>query len=347
MLGGGGGANNCGGNNDLVKVDETNSVNLTAGKGIAIGLKKFNQRYAFDWGRVEDLTTFINSGNIAINSGGPLILQAAQINSKESTSILAGNSLISISKDYGRGDPNSDYFLDANLITSIKSDKDLTLVSNGDISTQGDNLISGRNLTITSGSNIKFNAALNRKYSMKGDNYEHVTHKGTILGAKGLLTITSEGSILFKATKLAVEGLKNIADVSNKSLKEAMASGAMDIVAKGGYLYAQALDETVYYESTSTKRNWWGKKKEIKKINRTTTPVVTEFSAPTGYINILSRDDSNFEASKIEAGKNTNLTSLQGKVNFKAVEANNFRQTITLSKGFFIKHSDQGYQENK
>ncbi|MDC9604583.1 filamentous hemagglutinin N-terminal domain-containing protein [Xenorhabdus griffiniae] len=343
----GGLANNCGGNNDLVKVDATDSVNLTAGKGIAIGLKKFNQRYAFDWGNVEDLTTFINSGNIAINSGGLLVLQAAQINSKGSTSLLAGNHLVSVAKDYGRGDPDSNYFLDANLITSIKSDKDLALVANGDISTQGTDLISGRNLTVTSGNNISFDSVLNRKYSMKDDNYEHVTHKGTTLGANGLLTITSEGSILFKATKLAVEGLRNLADVSNGSLREAMASGTMDIAAKGGYLYAQALDETVYYESTATKRNWWGKKKEIKEINRTTTPVVTEFSASTGYINILSRDDSTFEASKIEAGKNTNLTSLQGKINFKAVEANKFKQTITVSKGFFIKQNDQGYQENK
>lgn len=34
----------------------------------------------------------------------------------------------------------------------------------------------------------------------------------------------------------------------------------MDIAAKGGYLYAQAMEESSHYEKTETKRKWWGKK---------------------------------------------------------------------------------------
>lgn len=74
----------------------------------------------------------------------------------------------------------------------------------------------------------------------------------------------------------------------------------MDVAAKGGWLYAQAMEESSHYERQTTKRKWWGKKTTVKQTKRTTTNRVTEFIAG-GNLSLLSRDDSTYEASKIEA----------------------------------------------
>ncbi|MDE1496676.1 DUF637 domain-containing protein [Xenorhabdus bovienii] len=294
-----------------------------------------------------DLTTAINSGNVTLNAGGSAILKAADIKSKENTTILAGEYIGFDRYNYGKLSPDLNYFLTDNLVTSIKTGKNLNLIANDHVVTSGSKLISGENLSILSGGDIRLRALPKEKYTRSNDSYEYQTIESTELSAKGLLTLSAEGNILFQATKLAVEGLKNISSViSDTTLRNAIASGTMDISAKGGYIYAQALNETTQYETESVKRNWLGGKKTFKKIHQTSTPVVTEFSAPTGYINILGRDDVTFEGSKIEAGKNTNLTSLQGKVNFKAVSSLDFEQELSMSKGFYIKQRNKGYQEN-
>lgn len=58
---------------------------------------------------------------------------------------------------------------------------------------------------------------------------------------------------------------------------------------------------------------------------------------------MLSRDDSTYEASKISAGKNALLTSTNGKINFRAVKNTSFEQTVSTSKGFYIKQVNKGY----
>ncbi|MCW2488928.1 hemagglutinin repeat-containing protein, partial [Candidatus Symbiopectobacterium sp. NZEC127] len=110
-------------------------------------------------------------------------------------------------------------------------------------------------------------------------------------------------------------------------------------------LYAQAMEESSHYEKTTTKRKWYGKKTTTRQVSHNVTNKVTEFTAG-GDINLLSRDDSTYEASKINAGKNAKLTSTNGKVNFKAVKNTAFEQTITTSKGFFIKNADKGYTKD-
>ncbi|CAI1124917.1 DUF637 domain-containing protein [Serratia ficaria] len=126
----------------------------------------------------------------------------------------------------------------------------------------------------------------------------------------------------------------------------AVRTGSMDIAAKGGYLYAQAMEESSHYEKTETKRKWWGKKTEVKQTRHDVTNKVTEFISP-GNITLMSRDDSTYEASKVEAGKNARLTSTHGQVNFRAVKNTSFEQTVTNSKGFFIKQANKGYEDNK
>nr|WP_256548269.1 DUF637 domain-containing protein [Xenorhabdus bovienii] len=118
----------------------------------------------------------------------------------------------------------------------------------------------------------------------------------------------------------------------------------MNVVAKGGYLYAQAQEEIRNYKTENTSRNWYGKKKTTTQIRHEVKNKVTEFKAKDD-INLLSRDDSIYEASKIETGRNATLTSTHGKVYFKAVKDTEFDQTISKSKGFFIKHQDKGYSK--
>ncbi|MEQ1966518.1 DUF637 domain-containing protein, partial [Xenorhabdus nematophila] len=102
------------------------------------------------------------------------------------------------------------------------------------------------------------------------------------------------------------------------------------------------MEDISHYETSETKRKWYGKKKTINRTHHSVTNKVTEFIAD-GDINILSHDDSTYEASKIETNNNAKLTSTHGKINFKSVKDVSFEHTISKSKGFFIKNRDSGH----
>ncbi|MEL5515614.1 DUF637 domain-containing protein [Serratia bockelmannii] len=160
-------------------------------------------------------------------------------------------------------------------------------------------------------------------------------------GAQTRLTVARQ-----EAQSKGADEAKQKAQVDAHNQAEAMRAGNMDIAAKGGWLYAQAMEESSHYEKTTKKRKWWGKKTEVKQTRHDVTNKVTEFTA-AGNITLMSRDDSTYEASKIEAGKNAKLTSTHGQVNFRAVKNTSFEQTVTNSKGFFIKQANKGYEDNK
>ncbi|EGT3596519.1 MULTISPECIES: DUF637 domain-containing protein [Serratia] len=149
-----------------------------------------------------------------------------------------------------------------------------------------------------------------------------------------------------EAKSKGADEAKQKAQVDAHNQAEAMRAGNMDIAAKGGYLYAQAMEESSHYEKKETKRKWWGKKTEVKQSRHDVTNKVTEFTA-AGNITLMSRDDSTYEASKIAAGQNARLTSTHGQVNFRAVKNTSFEQTVSNSKGFFIKQANKGYEDNK
>ncbi len=149
-----------------------------------------------------------------------------------------------------------------------------------------------------------------------------------------------------EAQSKGIDEAKQKAQVDAHNQAEAMRAGNMDIAAKGGYLYAQAMEESSHYEKKETKRKWWGKKTEVKQTRHDVTNKVTEFTA-AGNITLMSRDDSTYEASKIAAGQNARLTSSRGQVNFRAVKNTSFEQTVSNSKGFFIKQANKGYEDNK
>lgn len=149
-----------------------------------------------------------------------------------------------------------------------------------------------------------------------------------------------------EAQSKGIDEAKQKAQVDAHNQAEAMRAGNMDIAAKGGYLYAQAMEESSHYEKKETKRKWWGKKTEVKQTRHDVTNKVTEFTS-AGNITLMSRDDSTYEASKIAAGQNARLTSTHGQVNFRAVKNTSFEQTVSNSKGFFIKQANKGYEDNK
>ena len=215
-----------------------------------------------------------------------------------------------------------------NVLTRLQGVKGITLAANGGIQANDSTLTSDGNITLTSGGNMQFQSARGTVYRESGNSWtETVSQTGVTLNAGGALTVISGGSILFQASRL-------------------LAKGTMDVAAKGGWLYAQAMEESSHYEKQTTKRKWWGQKTTVKQTKHTTTNRVTEFTAG-GNLNLLSRDDSTYEASKIEAGKNATLTSTNGKVNFLAVKNTTFEQTVSTSKGFYIKQANKGYSEGK
>ncbi|MQL50687.1 filamentous hemagglutinin N-terminal domain-containing protein [Photorhabdus khanii] len=266
--------------------------------------------------------------NISLISGGDINGKAVQIQANSNTLLSAGRNITFPSLAYSvinqANDNNKD---DRHIIAQIRGDKKLTIAANGALTTAGAKLTSGGDVTLSSGGNMRFESVQNHTSRESGREFTgSVTQQGTELTSGGVLTVISNGSILFQATQLA-------------------AKGAMDIAAQGGYLYAQAMEESSHYEKTETKRRWYGKKKTTTRTRHDVTNKVTEFTAG-GDINLLSRDDSTYEASKITTHQNAKLTSTHGQVNFKAVNNSTFAQTITHSKGFYIKQTDKGYTEN-
>ncbi|UUE57800.1 DUF637 domain-containing protein [Pectobacterium aroidearum] len=312
-------------------------VSLTAGKGIdliangmvIIDVKTVGNIYNefLPSTRTPSLSSRLSTGDLLINSGGEINIKSANLSANNIT-LLAGNTISLLSTAYSAiTTPDEENKDDRHVITQINARRNLTLATNGALIASGSSLSSIGDMTLSSLGKMEFNALKN--YSMREGNNEFnesTTQQNVVLNSGGVLTLLSSSSILFQATSL-------------------VAKGAMDVAAKGGFLYAQAMEETNHYEQESSSHTWYGKKKKGKQTYHNVSNKVTEFTAGSD-INLLSRDDSIYEASKIEAGKNAKLTSTQGKVIFKAVKNTTFEQTITSSKGFFIKNSDRGYTKD-
>ncbi|MEQ9998409.1 DUF637 domain-containing protein [Pectobacterium versatile] len=314
-----------------VSLSATKDINLTAGSDINLNPRALDTipEELFTNSRQIELSSTINAGNqLLISSGKDLLAQSATLSANGNTTLLAGNSLKLLATAYSAIDSQNDNNKDdQNVTAKVHAGKNLTIASNGELIAAGTDFSSGGDMTLSSGGKMEFNAAVNHVYREGNNEYsESVTQKNAVLNSGGILTLLSNGSILFQATQL-------------------IAKGALDAAAKGGFLYAQAVEESSHYEKTTTTRKWYGKKTTIRQTSHNVTNKVTEFTAGSD-INLLSRDDSTYEASKINAGKNAKLTSTQGSINFKAVKDTAFEQTITTSKGFFIKSADKGYTKD-
>ncbi|MBS9444498.1 hemagglutinin, partial [Photorhabdus heterorhabditis] len=180
------------------------------------------------------------------------------------------------------------------------------------------------------GGNVRFES---RQEFIREGNIERFTQHASRLTSGGALTLRSQGSILFQATAL-------------------IAKGVMDIAATGGFLYAQAMEETYKSEETRKRCQGFGPIKSCKVFGSKTehktqirkTNKVTELTAG-GDITLRAKDDVTLEASRLETGKNAKITSQTGKVYFRAMPNTAFEQTVATSKGFFITHHDKGHSE--
>ncbi|HHG8774871.1 TPA: DUF637 domain-containing protein, partial [Raoultella planticola] len=312
--------------------DAGGNISLTSGANIDLNMRSLSDRYSdvFPDNRIPELRSHLKAGgNLLISSAADIGLQGADISAGKTATLQAGRLIWLGAYGYGVTDSGNDNNRDElNVLTRLQGVKGITLAANGGIQANGSTLTSDGNITLTSGGNMQFQSARGTVYRESGNSWtETVSQTGVTLNAGGALTVISGGSILFQASRL-------------------LAKGAMDVAAKGGWLYAQAMEESSHYERETTKRKWWGQKTTVKQTKHTTTNRVTEFTAG-GNLSLLSRDDSTYEASKIEAGKNATLTSTNGKVNFLAVKNTTFEQTVSTSKGFYIKQANKGYSEGK
>ncbi|MFB5078172.1 DUF637 domain-containing protein [Raoultella sp. C349492] len=315
-----------------IQAEAGGNINMTAGVHADMNMRTLSGRFNpyFAENRTLELRSSLTAGkDILINAAADIALPGASVIAGNKTTLQAGKNIWLGAYGYGVTDGQNDNNRDElHVLTNLRGARALTLAANESILADGSTLTSNGNITLTSGGNMQFQSARGTVYRESGNTWtETVSQTGVTLNAGGALTVISGGSILFQASRL-------------------LAKGAMDVAAKGGWLYAQAMEESSHYEKQTTKRKWWGQKTTVKQTKHTTTNRVTEFTAG-GNLNLLSRDDSTYEASKIEAGKNATLTSTNGKVNFLAVKNTTFEQTVSTSKGFYIKQADKGYSEGK
>ncbi len=276
-----------------------------------------------------DYTVQINAkGNALINAGRDILTRGSNINADNNLTLLAGQHIQLAALPYTGTDWTDRSRYTRHAATRLKAGNTLNAVANHQLITQGAELAAGGDMTLTSGGDMRFESVLNESHYGGGDNSSYrKLQQSTQLNSGGALTLISNGSMLFQATQL-------------------MAKKVMDIAAKGGYLFAQAMEETSHSEQHWQTRKWWGRKKSHHNVQHVATNKVTEFTAE-GDISLLSRDDSTYQASKIAAGQNAKLTSTHGKVIFEAVKDITFQQKTELSKGFYIKYTDKGYLDEK
>ncbi|MCB4840716.1 DUF637 domain-containing protein [Providencia rettgeri] len=310
------------------------SLSFNAGQDILLGSKSIKDvDNIFKTNRYPELRSqLIANGNITLNAARDIDLQSANLQSKDKITAISGRDIKLTATAYSAiPNPNEDN-QDVRYVTStLSGDKGVTLASNGALTAQGSTIKSLGDITLSSGGNVRLESVKTNYRKQSGKRFEELYRQiGTEINSGKTLTILSEGSILFQASRL-------------------VAKGAMDIAAKGGYLYAQAMEETSYFEEYKKKCNRWTlciTKKEVRKTRSDKTNKVTEFTAG-GDINLYAKDDVTLEATKINAGKNAKITSQTGKVNFKAVKNSQFEQVITNSKGFYITQRNKGYTSDK
>ncbi|MGW1371917.1 DUF637 domain-containing protein, partial [Providencia hangzhouensis] len=310
------------------------SLTFNAGQDILLGSKAIKDvDNVFKTNRYPGLRSqLIANGNITLNAARDIDLQSANLQSKDKVIALSGRDIKLTATAYSAIPNPSEDNQDVRYVTStLSGDKGVTLASNGALTAQGSTIKSLSDITLSSGGNVRLESVKTNYRKQSGKKFEELYRQiGTEINSGKTLTILSEGSILFQASRL-------------------VAKGAMDIAAKGGYLYAQAMEESSYFEEYKKKCNRWTlciTKKEVRKTRSDKTNKVTEFTAG-GDINLYAKDDVTLEATKINAGKNAKITSQTGKVNFKAVKNSQFEQVITNSNGFYITQRNKGYTSDK
>ncbi|MFC3393727.1 DUF637 domain-containing protein [Brenneria rubrifaciens] len=312
------------------RIDAGRDITLSAARHIDLSPNPLPDALAshFPSSRTPELRSTLNAGNhLSLFSGADINAQALSASAGKDVTVSAGRRLLMPASAYDalaaeNGDKDQRH-----VAAALQAGNKLTVTAQDTLRADGARFSSGNDMTFSANGDMAFNAVANRLYQAGDKEHtESITQQNTQLSSGGVLTLLSGGSILFQATQL-------------------LAKGALDAAATGGFLYAQAMEESNRYERIEQDRKWYGKKVTVRRIRHDVTNKVTAFTAGDD-INLLSRDDSTYEASKINAGNNATLTSTHGKVNFRAVKNTAFEQTITTAKGFFIKNADKGYAKD-
>ncbi|MCW2487141.1 DUF637 domain-containing protein [Candidatus Symbiopectobacterium sp. NZEC127] len=312
------------------------SITLGAGQDINLAPRASNNNDddVFKFQRRPEMRTQLTAkDNITLNAARDINLQGVTASAANNTTVFAGRNLTIGAIPYSAiPNPGQNPKDDRHWGADIQGGKGLTLAANGALTVHGSKLHSAGDVRLSSNGNMRFESVRNIQIDGSTENY---TQQSTELNSGANLTVISNGSILFQATKLA-------------------AKGAMDIAAKGGFLYAQAMEE--FYRWEEEKKRCKGRfgiggwcplgKKTITKHRAHAANKVTEFTAG-GDITLMARDDITLEAAKINTAKNAKLTSQKGKINYKAVKDTRFEQTITKTRSVYITHEDEGFIHGK
>lgn len=313
-----------------IKYHSDKAITFNAGQDIFLASKSIKEADPFfsDIYYPQLQSKLFSDDNLILNAARDVDLSSTVLNSKDKVIVLAGRNIKLGANAYSAiKDPHEDAQDIQYSTAAIIGNKGVSIALSGALITEGSSLKSDGDITISSGGNIQLGSVKTHLRKESGSKLEELRKQvSTEINSGNNLTLLSEGSILFQASKLT----------ANKKI---------DIAAKGGFLYAQAMEESSYYEEEKKKCNWWTlcttKKKYTKKRHNTNNKV-TDFIA-NGDINLFAKDDITLEASKLETAKSAKLTSKTGKVNFKAVKNTEFKQVITNSKDIYITHRDQGY----
>ncbi len=313
-----------------IKYYSNKEITFNAGQDIFLASKLIKEAAPFfsDIYYPQLQSKLFSDNNLILNAARDIDLSSTVLNSKDKIIVLAGRNIKLGANAYSAiKDPHEDAQDIQYATTSIMGNKGISIASSGSLTTEGSSLKSEGDIAISSGGNIQLGSVRTHFRKESDSELEELRKQvSTEINSGNHLTLLSEGSILFQASQLA----------ANKK---------MDIAAKGGFLYAQAMEESSYYEEEKKKCNWWTlcatKKKYTKTFNNTTNKV-TEFIA-NDDINLIAKDDITLEASKLETAKNAKLTSKTGGINFKAVKDTAFKQVITRSKDIYITQRNQGY----
>ncbi|WP_454209218.1 DUF637 domain-containing protein [Proteus sp. Marseille-Q3619] len=313
-----------------IKYNSNKAITFNAGQDIFLSSKSIKDADPFfsDIHYPQLQSKLFSDNNLILNAARDIDLTSTILNSKDKVIVLAGRNIKLGANAYSAiKDPHENAQDIQYATATITGNKGISIASSGTLITEGSSFKSEGDVTISSGDNIQLGSVRTHFRKESGSYLEELRKQvSTEINSGNNLTLLSEGSILFQASKLT----------ANKEI---------DIAAKGGFLYAKAMEESSYYKEEKKKCNRWTlciTKKKYTKTFYNTNNKVTEFIANSN-INLFAKDDITLEATKIDTAKNAKLTSKTGKVNFKAVKNTAFKQVITNSKDIYITQRDQGY----
>lgn len=193
------------------------TITIGAGQNITIAPRSFEHRDddTFKYQRRPEMRPQLTAKeNITLTTGRNIFLQGATANAANQTTVFAGRNIKIDTIPYSViPNPTHNRRDDRHWGADIQGGKGLTLAANGALKVQGSKIYSAGDVTLSSNGNMRFESVRN---SYINDSTENHTQQSTELTSGANLTVISNGSILFQATKLA---------------------------AKSGFFYVQAMEE--------------------------------------------------------------------------------------------------------